>query len=76
MEPKIEKGVPIPPIPKYGRFAPKSSVAYRMKPGDSVFMEGKTIGKVSPLVTRWRTATGFSFTVRTVPGGVRVWRTK
>lgn len=74
---EIEKGVPIPPkkskLNKYPFHA--------MEPGDSFLIplppevDRRTFTvRVTVRVAAWRKATGYRFTIRTMEGGVRVWR--
>lgn len=69
--PGIEKGIP---IPKGGR--PEVYPWAQMEIGDSLFFRNRFHWDVN--VMRWRAEKrhGFKFTVRKVPGGVRVWRIK
>ena len=66
---KIETGIPIPPPQTGGGRYPWR----KMKVGDSFLVPGKT-QKTWNGVSAAHKMTGFKFTVRTVEGGVRVWR--
>lgn len=67
---KIETGVP---MPTKGRGAPRKYPWYEMNVGDSFLVPGKTHKRWHATAKAER-LTGFKFSVRTVEGGVRVWR--
>ena len=78
-QPKIEKGIPIPPrgdLKGRGR----KSVFWDMEIGDSAFFPGKAHDGVSNAYSYVRKRTGAKFEARTVTEngvkGIRVWRTK
>lgn len=68
---KIEKGIPIPPLPE--PEAPKKShlqeVLETMNDGDSIL-----IGQYSPVVMALAQSLGISVITRNVDGGTRLWR--
>ena len=65
---KIENGIPIPPKSRYAW--------HEMKIGDSVFLPLTSAASISSSLNWAKTKMGggANFTVRTVDGGVRVWR--
>lgn len=69
---KIESGVPIPENRGIQAKYPFSE----MKVGDSFFLHNAKIGKISSAKAHWERKLGAVFAIRTVDGGVRVWRTK
>lgn len=69
----IEKGVPIPP----SATGPKSGSKYpyrEMEVGDSFFVPGGKRSTVSGVLQSRHARPHGKFTLRTVDGGVRVWR--
>jgi hypothetical protein len=73
VELKIETGVPAPRERVQGRFA----IVLRLGSGESVlFPEGSYASKtsLSQSMTYYRRRYGLRLAMRTVPGGVRVWR--
>lgn len=74
---KIEKGVPLPE--RAGGFRGAFMSAVRaMEVGDSLFAAGKKGSNVSATgrVVGERMKDGRKYTIRTVEGGVRIWRIK
>ncbi len=73
---KIDKSIPLPP-----RNADRGNVVYaewrEMEVGDSVLVgsPGDKAAKHSPKMQYARKVTGFTFESRSVPEGVRFWRT-
>lgn len=72
---QIEKGIPIyrkgqePKVTKYPWPA--------MDEGDSVFFEGETtVGNAASSARQWGKKNDKKFVVRTLDGGVRIWRTE
>ena len=66
----IEKNIPIPD---------KRAWKYpwkEMEVGDSIFIKGKSINALTATGLRYLKKDGWDFAMRTVDGGVRVWRTK
>lgn len=74
---KIEKGVPLPARAGSVRGGLMSAVR-AMEVGDSLFAAGKKASNVSGTgrVVGQRMKDGRNYTVRTVKGGVRIWRIK
>ena len=69
----IEKGIPIPP--KHKREKGKLTYPYDdMEIGDSVLIPDKRQGTLQSSIRQAHFRTGYMFTMRTVKGGVRVWR--
>jgi len=67
----IEKGIPIPPI----AYAPgRFEIIRKMQIGDSIFFPRTPRKVVGAALAARRRRLGFSFTLRTVEGGVRAWR--
>lgn len=69
---QIEKGIPVPP-----RFGPLAAVQRGlMEVGDSYFIKGENAASERNRVHSWRqhNRPEWSFSVRRVEGGVRVWR--
>jgi hypothetical protein len=73
---KIEKGVPIPKLTRGPGVKSQFRLALeRMETGDSVFLAGGKGSSLSPIIAYFRKQIpGIRFTVRSVEGGVRVWR--
>ena len=70
---QFEKGIPIPePFSKKGRPSKWSG----MEVGDSVFFPGKDYKHGYNAAAGAKKRHGFEFVVRSVEGGVRVWRIK
>jgi hypothetical protein len=69
---EIEKGIPIPPQRPWGH---ETIYPWRtMEIGDSFFISGKPMKQAGSLAAKAAARTGQKFTLRTVDGGVRVWR--
>lgn len=69
MDYQIEKGIPIPD-------GINSLYPFRqMEVGDSFLIRGKTASQVAGAVNSAKIRTGWKFKTRTIPEGVRVWRT-
>lgn len=68
----VESGIPLPNKGHVGA-APKYPWA-EMKVGDSFFVKGTTTRAFSAQVARRARMDGHKYSVRTVDGGVRVWR--
>jgi hypothetical protein len=67
----IEKGIVIPPI----AYAPgRFDIIRKMQVGDSIFFPRTPRKVVGSALAARRRRLGFSFTLRTVEGGVRAWR--
>lgn len=66
---KIEKGIPL----AWGFY--KYPFA-EMEVGDSFLIPDMKIGRMGHIRKQAEMKTGFEFTCRTVPGGVRVWRVR
>ncbi len=74
MKIKIDKNVP---IPKSGKGTGFKYPLGEMKVGDSFFVRDIKIETVSSSVSLYKKKSpGKNFTVRTIEGGVRVWRTE
>ena len=70
---KIETGIPAPRERVHGRFG----IVLEMRPGESVlFPPGSYVSysSLSQSMTYYRRRYGLRLAMRTVPGGVRVWR--
>lgn len=74
---KIEKGIEVGTVRKYGRQSELTDALAKMDVGDSVLIK-KNAESVSAKVCQWRDYHGRKerFTTRTQEGGVRVWRVK
>lgn len=69
---KIENGIPIPePQPPRKRGGKWITAIREMGVGDSILLERRS---QRGSLDFWRRATGFRFTIRTTPEGLRVWR--
>ena len=68
-EPKIEKGIPLPPSRKG-----YSAVIRRLKKGESVFFELTNIQSITACY--YQLGLKGKITCRSIDGGVRVWRIK
>lgn len=69
----IERGIPIPPKANRKQMYPLDD----MKRGDSFFVKGKKADSLNGTIYRAaKRRPSWKFLVRTVPGGVRVWRVK
>ena len=67
---KIEKGVPLPKEKKASAYPVRE-----MEIGDSFFIAGASIqGKEQAACRQMAGNRGFKLTIRTVEGGLRVWR--
>ena len=73
---KIEKGVPIPKVPYGAKKKPEKYPFLSMDVGDSFFIPGMESKIVTAYISSWRRRVGNSkkFSVRTMDGGIRVWR--
>ena len=77
MKLRIEKGIPIPaPKRPPGKKHGLADVLRKLKVNESVFIAGKTSRLASNSARNSHMETGFTFVVRAVDGGSRVWRTK
>ena len=65
---KFDNDVPIPESKSRSKWA-------HMTVGQSVFLEGKSYKHAYNIVSGLKRRLGFKFAVRTVDGGVRIWRT-
>lgn len=70
---KIDKGVPMPKPAKTER--PAKYPFSVMEVGDSFLVEGKTATAFAAQLQRAGRDYGRKFALRTVDGGIRVWRT-
>lgn len=73
---EIEKGVPLP-APRSGRTPSPLMITLRaMQPGDSVLVPSGTVPRntLSSIAVTAGRELGGKFTVRSVDGGLRVWR--
>ena len=71
----VESGIPIPPRPRRGGKLNKWKYPWlKLKPGDSFFVPGKTGRNFRAQAHHAEKRTGLQFVLRTVDGGVRVWR--
>lgn len=68
---EINKGLPVPPDT---RGMKRKYPFDKMEVGDSFFVPDKTSDCMSQCIAYAKKRLGFSFTRRTVDGGVRVWR--
>lgn len=68
---KVEKDVPVPLVDK-GR--PPKYPWGQLEPGDSFFIRGGTPSILSGRKKKIERRYGIRLTIRTVDGGVRVWR--
>lgn len=68
---EIEKGVAIP----RGRGRAGMYPFRKMEVGDSFFVPGATAKHLSSCACQFSARHGWKFSVRTVDGGARVWRT-
>ena len=70
---EIEKGIPIPPRKKGGQY--HSKYGWReMEVGDSKFIPNEKQSKITTISIGYGKRHKQKFIVRTVEGGVRVWR--
>lgn len=69
---KIDKGVPVPK-PRRPPRKSKYPIA-AMKPGDSFLVPGYTFRNVSSMTSYAQKRFGGRYVMRTVDGGVRIWR--
>lgn len=73
MIPSIETTVPIPKDNK----GPKRKYPFAgMQVGDSFFVKDGIANRLSGICSYWQEKTGTKYMVRTVEGGIRVWRTE
>ena len=72
---KIEKGIPFPKCNGAGK--PEKYPWSKLEVGDSFLIAGQDARSVSPLTSAAsKRHKGRKYSVRTVDGGVRVWRIK
>lgn len=71
MIPAIDKNIP-PPRDKRGP-EPKYPFEH-LQVGDSFFVKDGIANRLSGAASHWRKVTGRQYRVRTVDGGIRVWR--
>lgn len=71
VEGEIENDVPIPEGRQKGRWQAKFA---DMKIGDSIFFPDTTPHTIQGRTSGTARQTGWRFTIRSVPGGTRVWR--
>lgn len=74
----VEKGIPIPDESRGGDHATRTYKYpfHLMEVGDSFFVPELNSYQFSGRIANGQHRTGFKFTVRTVEGGIRIWRTK
>lgn len=76
---KIEKGISVPPVLHSGgaKKGTKRAIWHKMEIVDSVLIgsPGDKSDKYTSQQAYARKCTGWKFTSRTVPEGVRIWRT-
>lgn len=74
---KIEKGVPIPKKKTPNSHKTSLSITLRsLEIGDSVFLPKVNRERGGSILVYYKKHTGFGYTLRTVEGGIRVWRTE
>ena len=69
----IEKNIPVPGINRRSNKR-KRSVWWYMEVGDSVFIPNRSSSGFKGAYARVEEANGWKFTMRSVDGGLRVWR--
>ena len=73
-EPKIEKGITLPPPIHNGRGISKEATLMRaMKKGDSLLLNGK---QKNIMALAWKHIGSGKYAIRNENGGFRVWRIK
>lgn len=73
----VEKGIPIPEEKRGGKRYRVSKYPWeQMEIGDSFFIPGCDTQQFSSRISVAQLRTGYTFTARTAPEGVRIWRTK
>lgn len=75
----IEKGIPIPDPGHWGRMNTREFISIpwaEMEVGDSVFAPTHLASGIKAGAATMAKKLGVKFTTRTVPFGVRVWRTE
>lgn len=74
---KIEQGVPVPPLETLRGRHRRKYMLLDMAVGDSFLIPGMTACRqIKPSVKNAQAQTGFKYTTRKLPEGVRVWRTE
>ena len=70
---RIETNVPIPQA-NGGRYRACKYPWRELRPGDSFYVAKGNRNSINAGVRNWSAKLGAKFTVRTMDGGVRVWR--